>query len=139
MSLLLLFGGGDGVAPTPPVEPTILPGGGRGGLDYLSWWERELRRILDARRKKKKLAPKKRELAEELEEKVDELALIASEEQSTQVYTREIRQQVLESAALLNQAYQAKVSNDRLKAEIASLEAYIRELDDEETIILAIH
>lgn len=130
--------GFDGFTPPTPTTPTGPP---PGGGNYLAWWERELRRILAERkkRKKKKLPEKKQELVQELEDKVDELALVAAEKEITQAYARELRAQVVDSAILVNQAYQAKVSSDRLRAEIAAIEIYLRELDDEETILLAIH
>jgi hypothetical protein len=127
-------------APQPDVG--IPPGGGK-GLDrresYLSWWERELRRIIDARRKKKKLAPKKRELVEELDETLDELRAQVVERQETDAYARKLREQVLASARLMNEAYAAQVTNARIRREIAIIQEYLRELDDEEAIILAIH
>lgn len=131
--------GFEGFVPPQPDAPTIPPGGGR-GVDYLSWWERELRRILKERKKpKKKLPPRKKELLDDLEESLADLRAQAAERIETDNYAREIRNQVLESARLLNEAYAAQVTNKRLQQEIAVLEAYLQELDDEETIILALH
>jgi hypothetical protein len=119
--------------------PVIAPGGGR-GLDYLSWWERELRRILKGRKKpKKKLAPKKQELVDDLEEVLVQLREHAAERQETDKYANELRAQVLESARLLNAVYAEHVANKRIQHEIAVLEAYLREMDDEEAFLLALH
>jgi molybdopterin converting factor small subunit len=119
--------------------PVIAPGGGR-GLDYLSWWERELRRILKGRKKpKKKLPPKKQELVDDLEEALVQLREQVEERQETDNYARNLRNQVLESARFLNEAYATQVNNKRIQHEIAVLEAYLRERDDEEALILAIN
>jgi hypothetical protein len=116
--------------------PAILPGGG----NYLSWWERELRRILKGRKKpKKKLAPKKQELVDDLEEALVQLREHAAERQETDSYARDLRNQVLESARLLNAVYAEQVANKRIQHEIAVLEAYLREMDDEEAFLLALH
>jgi hypothetical protein len=130
------WGSIDAVVVQPPV---IAPGGGR-GLDYLSWWERELRRILKGRKKpKKKLAPKKQELVDDLEEALVQLREHAAERQETDAYANKLRSQVLESARFLNEAYATQVNNRRIQHEIAVLEAYLRERDDEEALILAIN
>jgi hypothetical protein len=130
--------GQQGVQPAPS-EVVIPPGGGR-GLDYLSWWERELRRILKGRKKpKKKLAPKKQELVDDLEEVLVQLREHAAERQETDKYANELRAQVLESARLLNAVYAEHVANKRIQHEIAVLEAYLREMDDEEAFLLALH
>jgi hypothetical protein len=127
--------GQQGVQPAPS-DVVILPAGG----NYIEWWERELRRILRGRKKpKKKLPPRKRELVEDLEEVLVELREHAAERQETDSYALELRNQVLKSARLLNDAYMAQVTNKRIQHETAVLEAYLRELDDEEALILCIN
>lgn len=117
-------------------QPGIPPGGG----NYLEWWERELRRILRQRKKpKKKLPPRKKELLEDLEEAILALRDQVAEREATEAYAQQIRGHVLESARLLNAALDAQVTNKRIQEEVAILEAYIREIDDEEAIILALH
>jgi hypothetical protein len=119
-----------------PQAPQILPSGG----NYLAWWERELHRILRGRKKpKKKLAPRKQELVHDLEDILLELREQAREREDTDAYARGLRDQVLESAKLLNEAYVAQVTNKRIQYEIAVLEAYLREMDDEEALILCIN
>lgn len=122
---------------------TIPPGGGKGidrRWNYLDWWEGELRRILRERKKpKKKLPPKRQELVEELDEAVLEAKERLAETEATEAYAREMRQAVLDAAALINQAYTEAVSAERLRQETARLEAYVREMDDEETILLTLH
>jgi hypothetical protein len=120
-------------------EVVIPPGGGR-GLDYLSWWERELRRILRERKKpKKKLPPKKKELVDELDTVLADLRAQVEARAETDAYAKEIRERILEAAQLANQVMLAQVANKQLQAEIAILEAYLRELDDEDVILLALH
>jgi hypothetical protein len=127
----------DAVAPAP-AAPAILPAGSSG--NYLEWWERELHRILRERKKpKKKLAPKKQELVDDLEEVLVQLREHAAEKQETDKYANELRNQVLESARLLNAVYAEQVANKRIQHEIAVLEAYLREMDDEEAFLLALH
>ena len=130
--------GFEGFTPAVVVTPTILPS----GASYLAWWEREwarIRRERAERKKRKKLPPKKRELIEELDEVTLELRERLEEHDTTHAYAQQMRREVLEAAALLNEAYTAKVSAQRLRTEIVRMEEYLREMDDEETIILALH
>lgn len=125
-----------------PTQTTTIPAGGGKALhreSYLSWWEREWARIRAERGKKKKLPAKKRKLVEELDEAVVELKAQLAERESTEAYTRELQQEVLAAASLVNQAYQDAVSVQKLRVEIARFEEYLREMDDEETILLALH
>lgn len=130
--------GFEGFAPPAVVTPTIPPGGGR-GLDYLSWWEREWARIKKERaekRKAKKVPKRKRTLLEELDETVLELRARASGQETPQEVKREIVR--LERFAEID-ALNAQVTLQQIRLQIEFAEAIMREMDDEEIIILAIH
>ncbi|MGH8671842.1 MAG: hypothetical protein ACREUA_07375 [Burkholderiales bacterium] len=128
--------GFEGFAPPVVTPPTILPA----GTSYLAWWQREWDRIRGERKKKKKkLPPKKLELIKELDQAVIELQAQLAERQDTEAYTQTMQREVLDAAALINQAYADLVSAQRLRLEITRFEEYLREMDDEETILLALH
>lgn len=119
---------------TPPVAPpadAIPPGGG----NYLEWWEREWNRIRDERKKKRKKAPKKkRELLDELDDIILELRSRA--EDSPPEVRAEVRQidYFADMAAI-----DVEITAAQVRAQIAFAEAIMREIDDEETILLAFH
>lgn len=120
----------------PDTAPVIPPGGGR-GVDYLSWWEREWARIREERkaRKKKKVPKKKRDVLEELDEILVELKSRVREEevpQRTQVSIGEIQ-------AFANDALSASVTIEQIRIYVSLANAIAQEMDDEETILLALH
>lgn len=128
-------GGVAGTAPTPPPQQPI-------GGNYFDWWRNEWARIRSERdrKKKKKLPPKKQQLLEKLDDAILDLRAQAAEREVTEAYTRELMDEVLGFERFLSAAYAEQVTQAKIRQEIARVEAYMRELDDEEsTILLAIH
>jgi hypothetical protein len=120
----------DGTAPVV----TIPPGGGG---NYLEWWERERARILEERkaRKKKKISKKKRTLLEELDDILLELrARIREDDAPT-----EVKAEVRRIQTFSDEALNAAVTAEQVRLYVSLAEAIAREMDDEETIILALH
>lgn len=107
------------------------------GSNYLVWWEQEWGRIRRERadkRKAKKVPKKKRELLDELDDII--LELRAQAEDSPPEVKAEVRQiDYFADLAAVN----AEISVAQVRAQIALAEAIMREIDDEEAILLALH
>lgn len=114
---------------------TIQPGGGQG--NYIEWWEREWARIREERRgrKKKKVPKKKRTLLEELDEILIELRSRVREGDVPQ----ETKVEIGRIQTFSNEALNAAVTAEQVRLYVSLAEAIAQELDDEETIILALH
>ena len=136
MATFRLYFGNSVAAEEEVVVPGILPAGGR-GLDYLSWWEREWARIREERkaRKKKKVPKKKRDVLEELDEILLELRARIREDGAPQ----EVKAEVRRVQTFSDEALNAAVTAEQIRLYVSLAEAIAQEMDDEETIILALH
>jgi hypothetical protein len=118
---------------TPPTPPAVETPAGH----YYDWWLNEWERIKRERAKKRKKVPKKkRELLEELDERLDELYLQAE----TYTPSRPDRQELKRIQAFADlQAYNSEITLAMVRERIRFVEELLMEMDDEEAILLAIH
>ncbi len=119
---------------TPPT-PTPTPPGPVGL--YYAWWQREWERIKQERAEKRKKVPKrKKKLLEELDDAILELRARAEE----YTPTPEVRQEVKRLEAFTDiEALNADITAAMVRDQIRFVEELMREMDDEEAILLAIH
>ena len=121
---------------TTTVTPSILPAGG----NYLEWWNREWDRIREERRKRKqqKVPKKKRELLDELDEALVELkSRIQDTEDQVPV---EVQSGIGKIQSFSMEAVHASITEQQVKAYLSFAEYLLREIDEEESLILlALH
>lgn len=120
--------------------PGIPPGGGKALYreNYLSWWEREWKRIREERaeRKRRKLPPKKRKVLDELDEIILELRSRADEMPREQP---KMIADYREMERFYRNALNEELSLKEMRAYLDVALRIRQELDDEEAIILALH
>lgn len=113
--------------------PDILPS----GSNYLAWWQGEWERIHRERvekRKRKKISREKREVLEELDSVLSELHVRVAE-QEAQEHQASLRR----IEAFAEVAMDARITLAMVREQIRRTEEIMREMDDEEAIILALH
>src|SRR5512139_1256933 len=126
MSLLLLFGGGTG--PAAPATVTTTTATTAGGVGRAAWRDYS----------RKSLPKKKKKLVDELDDILLELRSRIEDVEPEYVepeWVKEFRKQ----EAFANSDLVVEATLDDLKARLMMVREIVREMDDEEAILLAIH